>query len=304
MSTSWGRSADGGVWELAVRQPTAALRGQVLEYRGYRMDLRHPRRRLEVPAGVVTMVLGFDGPIRLTDAVTPERVSSYTSLVAGMRRTGTIGEHGGRLHGITVSMTPRTAFGVFGPALGDLTNQWIALPDALGTRTTDGLLDQLFEAPSWDARARVLDAFLLGRLSDSRPWAPAVDWAWQELRRTTGQVAVQELADTAGWSRRRLETMFREQVGLPPKGCARILRLQRVLREYRDGPDRDGTRIALRCGYFDQAHLVREFRATLGCSPSQFFAHRKTQTGAEPADRLTGEVTTAILPNVDRVLTE
>ncbi|MFI5530432.1 helix-turn-helix domain-containing protein [Kitasatospora sp. NPDC051853] len=297
---SWGTSVDGGGWELAVRQPAAALRGQVLEYRGYRMDLRHPRRRLEVPTAVVTMVLGFDGPMRLTDAVDPARTASFTSLIGGMRRTGTIGEHDGRLHGLAVSMTPRTAFGVFGPALGDLTNQWVDPADALGHGTVRRLLDQLFEAPGWDARARVMDAFLLSRLARSRPYTSAVDWAWRELRRTNGQVSVKELADTIGWSRRRLETAFREQVGLPPKGCARVLRLQHALREYRDSTDRDGARIATHCGYFDQAHLVREFRATLGCTPSQFFAHRSRQLGAEPADRLAGEVTTALLPNGDR----
>ncbi|MER5635684.1 helix-turn-helix domain-containing protein [Kitasatospora sp. NPDC002227] len=302
MATTWGRTADGGTWELAVRPPASGLRGQVLEYRGYRMDLRHPRRRLEVPTAVMTMVFGFDGPIRLVDAVTPGVAASYSSLVAGMRRTGTVGEHNGRLHGIAVSMTPRAAYGVFGPALGDLTNQWVDLADALGPGTAGRLREQLFEAPGWEARARLLDGFLLGRLADSRPWAPAVEWVWRELNLNAGQVGVQEMADEVGWSRRRLEMLFREQVGLPPKSCARILRLQRALREYRDAPDRDGAQVALRSGYFDQAHLSREFRATLGCTPSQFLAHRASEIGAEPTDRLTGEVTTAVLPNSDREL--
>jgi transcriptional regulator GlxA family with amidase domain len=87
--------------------------------------------------------------------------------------------------------------------------------------------------------------------------------------RSAGRVAIGELANELGWSHRRLIARFREQVGLAPKAAARVLRFDRAARALRS-PSRTIGEVAFECGYFDQAHLNRDFRELAGITPRAF----------------------------------
>ncbi|GAA2477657.1 helix-turn-helix domain-containing protein [Streptomyces thermolineatus] len=295
MRTERGRAGDEGSWEIRQGLPDPRLRGRVLGYRGHRMDLGGPRRRLEVPLSAVTLVVEFESTVLLTDAAEPGRSATLSSLVSGVHWTATVGEYAGRLHGVTVSLTPAGAYEMLGPVVGDLGNQWADPADVLGTDGRD-LAARLTDAPDWPSRYRVLDRFFVSRLLEGTPWRPEVAFAWRELHRTGGTMPIRRLAGTTGYSLRRLETLFRRQVGLTPKQAAQVLRLRRVLQMYEREPGLGGAEIAARCGFFDQAHLDHTFRAMVGCSPRRFFAHRSASGSTEPVDRLAGTVTSALLP--------
>ncbi|MFF0294507.1 helix-turn-helix domain-containing protein [Kitasatospora sp. NPDC004614] len=294
MRMDQGFSETDGEWQTVHALPETRLRGQVLGYRGYRLNLRRLRRRLEVPTDVLTVTFGFEGSLRLTDAVLGGPVVPLSSMVAGLRRTATVAEHSGSLSGVAVSLTPQAAYGVFGPAVAELGDQWVDIRQLL-RRQERHLAEQLADADGWDARHALLDAFFVARLSAGHQWAPSVTTAWHEIRRTAGAVPVQQLAELTGWSRRRLELRFREQLGMPPKQVAQILRLQRTLAAFDASPGSSGAQIAAECGFYDQAHLDRAFRAMVGHTPRDFFRHRGRPTRAEPTDRLTGQVTSAVL---------
>src|SRR4051794_39120828 len=97
---------------ICVR-PGPALREHVPAYRGFRLVAAGRRRRLEIPTGMVTLVFGFGGRLRLTSALDEHHIGTYTSLFSGMRTSATLGEHDGRMSGIEVSLTPFAAFRIF-----------------------------------------------------------------------------------------------------------------------------------------------------------------------------------------------
>jgi len=92
-----------------------------------------------------------------------------------------------------------------------------------------------------------------------------------------------------GWSSRHLASRFRTEIGLTPKAAARVIRFDRakqtLIRHVDTGAYQDGgyqlADLAADTGYFDQAHLAREFRALAGCPPSQWLAEefRNVQAG-------------------------
>ena len=94
-----------------------------------------------------------------------------------------------------------------------------------------------------------------------------------------------ELAAGTGWSERHLTGRFRAEIGLAPKAAARVIRFDRarklLVRKLTAGGDYLLADLAADCGYFDQAHLAREFRALAGCPPSQWLAEefRNVQAG-------------------------
>jgi AraC-like DNA-binding protein len=133
------------------------------------------------------------------------------------------------------------------------------------------LLERLYEAPGWAARFDLLDAVLAVRLSRATTPPPAVAWAWRRLVTEHGRLAVHELTRELACSRRYLAAQFRDHVGLPPKVTARILRFQRAVSMLENG-EPQLERIALDCGYYDQAHFNRDFRAFAGSTPTEFLA--------------------------------
>jgi AraC-like DNA-binding protein len=87
-------------------------------------------------------------------------------------------------------------------------------------------------------------------------------------------VSITGLAERAGWSRKHLVARFREHVGLPPKTFARITRFARAMRLVRSGQDLRWIDVAHACGYYDQAHFIRDFSEFAGVSPTRFLELR------------------------------
>jgi AraC-like DNA-binding protein len=83
---------------------------------------------------------------------------------------------------------------------------------------------------------------------------------------------VAEVARTVGYSRRRLDVRVTREFGLGPKQLARVARFERSHRELRRDPARPLAGLAAGCGYYDQAHMAREWNALAGCPPSRWLA--------------------------------
>jgi transcriptional regulator GlxA family with amidase domain len=96
--------------------------------------------------------------------------------------------------------------------------------------------------------------------------------AWSLLEAAHGDVAVQRLAEGVGWSRRHLASCFKEDIGMSPKTAARILRFERVTALLRTGAAASLADAAYDCGYADQAHLNRDFRAFADATPTDYAA--------------------------------
>jgi AraC-like DNA-binding protein len=137
--------------------------------------------------------------------------------------------------------------------------------ETVAGRAGGELVERLALAPTWAARFALLDAEIAARVAASAPPPREVAWAWSRLAATDGAVPVGALAQQLGWSRKRLVGRFREHVGLAPKLYARLLRFQAAV---------ELLWIALDCGYYDQAHLNRDFRAFADVTPSEFVASR------------------------------
>ena len=108
--------------------------------------------------------------------------------------------------------------------------------------------------------------------------------AWSRLIATRGRTEIAELCRELGWSRRHLAVRFRDEVGLAPKVYARVLRFERAAALLaRDGGARFAE-IAYQCGYYDQAHLNRDFREFAGTSPSDYVGRLLPAGGGVAAD--------------------
>ncbi|MFE5943634.1 helix-turn-helix domain-containing protein [Streptomyces sp. NPDC056480] len=203
------------------------------------------------------------------------RSAAHTSVVSGLHTRARVLGHQGDLHGVELTLAPWAAYRLFGSPLGELADTLTDPADVLGRRARD-LTAALEAAPGWAERFTVLDETLLrwaAEVAPSREPSPAVLDAWRLLSRTSGTVPVRELAARSGWSVRHLENRFREQIGLTPKRLSRVLRLNHAIWQLAAGGR--AADVAVRCGFYDQSHLSREFTALTGMPPGRFLATRK-----------------------------
>lgn len=272
-------------WRMVSRMPDAGLRGNVQSYTSYVEHAAAPMRRLEVPFAGIPLILSL-GPSLLVDGV------RHRSFVAGLDDTATVTEYAEEQRGIQVNLSPLGARRLLGLPMVELARRVVALEDVLGA-DAEQLVERLQEAPGWEARFALLDAVLLQRLHDAAPVAPEVEHAWARLQASHGAVVIAMLADEVGWSRRHLAARFQADVGLPPKTVARILRFQRVTQTLRRTGGSGLAEVAYACGYADQAHLNRDFRAFAGTTPTDFAARLLPGGAGVAGDEL---------PNVQEVL--
>jgi AraC-like DNA-binding protein len=81
---------------------------------------------------------------------------------------------------------------------------------------------------------------------------------------------VNAVAADLGVSERHLRRVFREAVGVSPKAFTKLTRFHRALRAAREDGGANWASIAADAGYYDQAHLIAEFRAIAGAPPRAF----------------------------------
>ena len=104
------------------------------------------------------------------------------------------------------------------------------------------------------------------------------------IESSNGALSLEEVAQRCELSSRQLERRFSVAVGLRPKQFARIVRFQTLLDLVESTGPQDWSSIALRCGYFDQSHMIREFRSFAEESPAAYFAEARFHgRQAEPA---------------------
>jgi AraC-like DNA-binding protein len=153
-----------------------------------------------------------------------------------------------------------------------LGNSHTALDD-LVANDASALRERLLHTADAHARIGVLEAWLRSR------WRPAalhaaVACALDALARAPQIRHVGALAGMNGLSTRRFGTLFREQIGIGAKQYARLQRFRAVVASVQGQQRVEWSEVALDCGFHDQPHLVREFRAFSGMSPGAYVRHR------------------------------
>ncbi|MGH3375063.1 MAG: helix-turn-helix domain-containing protein [Actinoallomurus sp.] len=237
------------------------------------------QRWLMPPAANVTMILSIGEPLGELSGSFVSGIGSGYSLV----------EYGGTWSCLDLKLTPLGAYTLLGVPMDELMDRMVDVGDVLGA---DGrrFADALAEAPTWERRFDLTDAFLLRRASAGPEPAGGVTEAWRRLLETGGRIPIGALAEEIGWSRKHLITRFRQQIGLPPKRLGRIVRFAGLLRdvEAAAGPV-PWDRVAAEYGYYDQAHLNRDFREFTGTSPTGYLT-RLVPGGGVRGDAVGDEV--------------
>jgi len=154
---------------------------------------------------------------------------------------------------------------------GEFHNAHIGLDALWGRTATNRVREQLLEARTPQLKAAVLGRALLAATPIPSRHS-AVAFALKEFHAAPEARKISDITEKIGLTPRRFINLFRDEIGLTPKLFCRVRRFQRVLRQISAGHSIHWADIALKCGYFDQAHFIHDFRAFSGINPSTYSA--------------------------------
>jgi AraC-like DNA-binding protein len=222
----------------------------------------HARERI-LPTGTFELVINLrEDALRVTRADGEHRFRG--AIVSGTFTRPFITDTLQEASMIGVHFKPAGAFAFLGMPAAELRDAHVELADLWGRFA--GELRERLCAATHEQRFPILERALRARLvrAPHRAIAPAL--------RTIGRSSVRETASRIGMSERRLSEIFSEEVGMPPKLYARLQRFQRAMKLA--NAEADWSDVALDSGYYDQAHLIRDFVQFCGLTPAAWLRHR------------------------------
>jgi len=267
-----------GYWRSFRWMPDPELATHVRRYNGYLESSSRAVRRRELPSGEVALIISLGPHYQLIDPLTGGLLSTLRTFVAGLDDSYSVVDSGIAGAAIQVDFTPIGAHQVLQVPMHLVSKRTVELSDLFGSEA-DRLVEQLCEAPDWHSRFVTLDHFLLSKIRKSGKPVSEVEWAWRQLELSHGATSIRGITERLGWTRKRLIKVFRDEIGIPPKLLARILRFRRALAECSSGKVISLSQLAAECGYSDQSHMIRDFKAFSGWTPVELIGFYSPDAG-------------------------
>lgn len=263
----------------------ASVIAEIIYHKGF--FEQHDRERF-LPDGGVNMVIDLtDRPKFVFDPVTLQPLlRCKNAWISGMRTAPITISSAKMSDMVVVGFQPAGAFAVWGIPLHELRDTVVDAEAALGPSVTD-LRSRLLDCTDADGRFELVEAWareaMKNRVLPDRQWGLAqfaVDW----IRRAPTMASIDTVARRAGASNRHLIHTFKRFVGTTPKQFQRVHRFQQVVVSVDAAETVDWAQVALDCGYYDQAHLIRDFRHFSGFTPTEYLTARGKITNYVPVD--------------------
>ena len=220
------------------------------------------------PDGVVELVFHYRNPMAMRFAESEPGAQPRSSAVTLTRRFIEIYPRGSTGF-LSVRFRPWGAHHFLRLPVSELADRLVPAEDLWGAAICE-LEERLAAATGMAGRVALVEEFLLGRLQAQRKAnvEPLVRAVW----RRGGDVRVSQLCAELGLTERTIERTFSNAVGMPPRSFIRLTRFLCACSKLRSGGWTSLTRLALDCGYYDQAHFVADVRAFSGMTPRELAA--------------------------------
>ncbi|MBY0424998.1 MAG: helix-turn-helix domain-containing protein, partial [Cytophagales bacterium] len=151
----------------------------------------------------------------------------------------------------------------------EIRNQIFSFTDIFGHAGRD-LLEQLSNTPILEEKIATLQAFLVKIIQWTNRNNELIDYSVQLIKNSSGLYTIKELEDKLGYSKRYIDLLFKDHLGISPKTYAGIVRFQSFYQLWANSEHSDFYKDHVYEHYFDQAHFIKEFKKFTGHSPKQY----------------------------------
>ena len=154
--------------------------------------------------------------------------------------------------------------------LNDLT---IELTNIWGNEA-NSIRERILHEPNIDKRFSILEKYFLQKGKNKMEDHALVHFSVNQLTQSPQMWTIKDLSNKSGITQKHLITLFKKYVGLSPKMFSRINKFQKVIQSIEQRKKIDWSMLAYECGYFDQAHFIKEFQSFSGINPAAYLEKR------------------------------
>ncbi|MBA3945224.1 MAG: AraC family transcriptional regulator [Herpetosiphonaceae bacterium] len=225
--------------------------------------------RTIVPNGKPKVIMPYLGAIHSVSDGQAVRHDSSAMMVVGIMTTPVLLDGPGAVGIIGIQLKPASAYRLLGVSQHELTNSIHPFDDLLERRERE-LHNAIGAAETVEQKVALIQALFIQRLSGSVHRHTMIDQALQMIEVHTGRIPMNDLCRSLGYSRRYLDMLFAEYVGISPKLVARIVRFQHFYQRWGQGATFKQFSCDMFDYYYDQPHFIKEFKQFTGHAPVAF----------------------------------
>ena len=135
-----------------------------------------------------------------------------------------------------------------------------------------GLLEELKKPTDPETKFMEIETWLKVQLKEDDFYTDIIQFAIREIENSPTEINIKSIADKTGFSQKQFIQIFKKYVGITPKQFHRIMRFNEILSAVENKEKISWTIIAADCGYFDQAHFIKDFYSFSGLNPKQYLS--------------------------------
>lgn len=225
-------------------------------------------RSIIMPDGIVELIFHYEAPFS-THQGNHSFIQPQNFAISMMKEFVEI-ESAGKTGFISVRFYPWGAYHFFDVPIQNFVDQTIDAVKLWGS-DPDEIIRELRQGKSMEERFRCVELFLLEKLKHYQKRDPRIDGVLKFIRQTKGELSIAEIGAETGFSKKQLERKFLATVGILPKGFSRITRFLNICQNLEEQKGKTLTQLSHECGFYDQAHFIKDFKAFSGFTPKEFF---------------------------------
>ncbi len=217
--------------------------------------------------GLSTIENGFQTDYKEQDIFFIGIWDKPVTLTSKARTTGTIG----------IELTPNGLHRFTRLSAFEVLNKIYSFTDIYGLAGRD-LLEQLSNTNTLDGKIHALQHFLVTMLTLTNRNNLLIDYSVGLIKNASGLYTIKDLEQKLGYSKRYIDMLFKDHLGISPKTYSGIVRFQSFYERWANTDTSDFYKADFHEHYYDQAHFIKEFKKYTGHAPKQY-AHLKNDFG-------------------------
>jgi AraC-like DNA-binding protein len=225
-------------------------------------------RSLIMPDGIVEIIFHYEEPF-YTWQDNKRFIQPENFAISMMRKFIEIGSSG-TTGFISVRFFPWGAYHFFNEAIQDFLDQAIEASRLWGNESKI-IMKKIKEPKTIEQRFKLVEEFLLDKLAQFQKEESKTDNAIKLIRQTKGTLSIESICAETGFSKKQLERKFLSTVGTTPKVFSRITRFLNICQNLKEQSNQTLSQLTHDCGFYDQAHFIKEFKAFSGFTPKEFY---------------------------------
>lgn len=225
-------------------------------------------RSLIMPDGIVEVIFHYEKPF-YTWQDGKQFLQPENFAISMMRKFVEIGSSG-KTGFISVRFYPWGAYHFFNEPIRDFLDQTIDASMLWGD-DSKVIIQKIKEAGSQEKRFRLVEDFFFEKLKQFQKDEEKINKALKLIRETRGTLSIESVCTETGFSKKQLERKFLSTVGTTPKIFSRITRFLNICQNLNEQKSQTLTQLTHDCGFYDQAHFIKEFKAFSGFTPKEFY---------------------------------